>query len=167
MYGSIPTDGVITESLMNQLPHIFGAYLSVRLFDPNVEMKVKSFREGNNSGNFGIKDDFSLSLPSSISNDRSFSRKSVAAVIVSSLPYSKKKLEKLAISEVIADEIRKGLQIDAGEKKVFLRQLSEWMVNAFVPNRSALQPIDPKYILQFDDKIGVCGIITYYNIILL
>ncbi|KAJ1383044.1 hypothetical protein B484DRAFT_411276, partial [Ochromonadaceae sp. CCMP2298] len=35
VYGSVPSNGVFSESLMDRLPNIYDAYLSVRLFDPS------------------------------------------------------------------------------------------------------------------------------------
>jgi hypothetical protein len=40
VYGSVPSNGVFSESMMDRLPHIYDAYLSVRLFDPSIESSV-------------------------------------------------------------------------------------------------------------------------------
>ncbi len=146
VFGSVPTDNVFTEAIMDKLPHIHNAFLKVRLYDPNVEAAGKA----GNLARVGV----STPISSPASEGAVFlNQSSIASILVNAHPFVSA-VPKLPISETIIDEIQKGVAIDAGEKKVVLRQLSEWIVHAFPNIKQKIGVIDPRFIINYEDGAG-------------
>jgi hypothetical protein len=122
VYGSVPIDTVFTEAIMDKLPHIHNAFLRVRLFDPNVENKsgtgnnVNLTRSNMTPQSAGGGGQGQGQVPVSSFMDQS----SVAAVIINSYTFAPSlSTPKLPISEIMMDEIQRGMAIDSGESFAF------------------------------------------------
>lgn len=147
VYGSVPSTGVFSESLMDKLPHIYDAYLSVRLFDPNVEKNSK-----------GNKDTLSKGIDFSVTTGRDAPKFDLSNTIIAALlryqPGKDSPLPRLPIDELVAQEIRKGVEVDAEEKKVAVRQVNEWLIRVFPAVHQKLPGVNTRFLLNYDHRIG-------------
>lgn len=152
VYGTVPTDGPFTEELMDSLPHIHGAYLAVRLFDPAVDVPNPA------------DDDEYMPYAQHVDYGKYVVDTSVAGSIVHAMPYSDPAVRKIPISEFILDEIQRGEEIGEGEKRVVLRQCLEWMASSFPPLKSKLPLIDARFMLSYEDRFGAfCALDMLYQ----
>lgn len=152
VYGTVPLDGDFSEELMDGLPHIHGAYLAVRLFDPSVDVPNPP--------------DDSEYLPFAQYADygKYVLNTSVAGALVHAMPYSDDNVRKLPLSEVIMEEIQRGDEIGESEKRVVLRQCLEWLASIFPPLKAKLPLIDPRFMLPYEDRFGVfCALDMLYQ----
>ena len=146
VYGSVPSNGVFSESLMDKLPHIYDAFLSVRLFDPNVE-----------AGN-GRPDNLSRGLDPSITLGRE-SRKvnlsqTIMAVLLKHQPIVAGTLPRLPIDDFMSNEIARGAEIEVEEKKIIVRQVLEWLLRIFPPVYQKLPGVNTRYLLCYENRVG-------------
>jgi hypothetical protein len=112
VYGSVPIDSVFTEAIMDKLPHIHNAFLRVRLFDPNVENKSGTGNNINITRNNNLTPQSGGLEPAASFLDQA----SVAAVIINSYTFAPSlSTPRLPISEIMMDEIQRGMAIDSGE----------------------------------------------------
>ena len=148
VYGSVPSNGVFSESLMDKLPHIFDAYLSVRLFEPNIEK------------NADMKESLSQGIDFSLTTERNLQKFDLTDTIIAALLRHKpgsstsSMLPRLPIDEHIVQEIRKGVEVNAEEKKVVVRQVNEWLIRVFPPVHQKLPGVNTRYLLNYDQRIG-------------
>jgi hypothetical protein len=146
VYGSVPSNGIFSESLMDKLPHIFDAYLSVRLFDPVTEKTGKG------------KDRLSRGLDQSLTTGRDLQKFDLSNTIIAALlrhqPGKDSPLPRLPIDELVASEIRKGVEVDAEEKKSVVRQVNEWLIRVFPAVHQKLPGVNTRFLLNYDHRIG-------------
>lgn len=156
VYGRVPSEGEFSEALMDKLPHIHGAYLSVRLFDPSVDGGTASAPSANDNGWFAVN--------THVEDNKYISESSVTAIMIEAFPYSAENIKKLPISEAIAEDIKKGVEIGEGEKRIVMRQLTEWMTSVFPPLKQKIPLIDPRFMLKYEDRIGAfCALDMLFN----
>ena len=146
VHGTVPAEGLLCETLMDSLPHIYDAYLSVRLFDPHVENEKSAV------GNL------TRGIDEALATDRDFSKfimhNSVASSVVHALPFAHESVVPPAISEVILNEIKRGVELDPGEKKVVIRQCNEWLARQFPPVVQKISPIDHRFMIRYENRVG-------------
>lgn len=143
VYGSVPSSGVFSESLMDKLPHIYDAYLSVRLFDPNAEssnslskgIDLSSLTTGRDARHYNLENTIIGTLIKCQSG------------AVSSLP-------RLPVDDFLVQEIKKGVEVNAEEKKLIVRQVNEWLIRLFPPVHQKLPGVNTRYLLNYDHRIG-------------
>jgi hypothetical protein len=141
-YGAIGSPELhMSESLANTLPQVHQAFLSVRLFNPNLQQK------------------FNAAPPRTreVDNSTTVASRSVASVLFNAMPFSTAKLPMLHLSKVIQNEITSGAMLDPGEKRVVVRQFAEWISAAFPHHQQKILLINPQHIVGFDFKQGVCA----------
>lgn len=152
VYGRVPTEGHYSESLMDTLPHIHEAYLGVRLFDPSFDNLTTS------------RDNMFVSGGLEKGKRRYLSRNSIVVDIINSLPKASAKLRKFPVSSVIQEDVRRGINIDDGEKIVIFRQCTEWLSSVFPSIQSKIPLIDPRKMLSYNGQFGVyCALDMLYN----
>ena len=144
-YGTMLTENDLSEALTNGMPHVHDAYLQVRLFNPNSQQ---------------TEVDTKLKLPPKPFIDPDATRmvksRSVASVLFNALGFSTAKLPVMQLSRIIQDEIKMGMTMEAGEKKVLISQFVEWISNAFPTHSAKIGLINPQNILTHDTKAGTC-----------
>ena len=147
VYGSVPADGIFSESLMDKLPHIHDAYLSVRLFDPTVEAGSKH------------TENLSRGLDPSVTSSHGTRRATLKDTIVASLlkyqPGVAGTLPRIPVEDFMANEITRGAEIDSEERKHIIRKVHEWLIRIFPPVHQKLPGINTRYLLCYDNRIGI------------
>ncbi|RYH04847.1 hypothetical protein EON65_46320 [archaeon] len=122
-----------TPSVIYLHSPIIPSQFQVRLFDPSVE--IASAPAHNDNSWFSVE---------GVEYNKYISESSATGILIEAFPYSAENLKKLPISESIMEDIKKGLEIGEGEKKIVLRQLTEWMSNVFPPLKQKIPLIDPR-----------------------
>ncbi|KAJ1390272.1 hypothetical protein B484DRAFT_409068, partial [Ochromonadaceae sp. CCMP2298] len=135
VYGSVPSNGVFSESLMDRLPHIYDAYLSVRLFDPSQSASTDRPQQSPN------RDTRKYDLS-----------KTLLACLIRSLPGTE--LPPMPLDERLAGEVLGGVGIDAVEKQALVRATSEWLLRIFPPVNQKLGGVNPRFLLDYNDRVG-------------
>lgn len=156
VYGRTPEAGNFSEAEINKLPHLFDAFLKVRLFDNGgepipVPVKRRPSVFAAEKGNTITTRDFIVDS-------------SVIGSLIYTIPYSSDTIKRLPLSEGIINDIKRGTEIGASEKEVVLKQVTEWMAHVFPPLKQRVPTIDLKFMLRYEDKIGVdCALDMLYN----
>jgi hypothetical protein len=152
VYGIVPEEGNFSEELMDTLPHIHDAYLLVRLFDPTVDIPPPVTEH----------EEMSLFRIQNLGNQIHDS--SVVGVLIRAMPYRDESQRKLPLSEHIIEEVRAGLAIGEGEKRVVMRQCIEWIASVFPLLKHKIPLIDPRFMLSYEDQFGVfCALDMLHN----
>lgn len=148
VYGSVPASGLFSESLMDKLPHISDAYLSVRLFDPSVE-----------AGAVG-PDNLSRGLDPAATAGRDTRKVTLNKTIIGSLlkhqpGVAGTGMPRLPIDDFMANEISRGAEVQAEEKKHIVRKVHEWLIRIFPPVHQKLPGVNTRYLVCYENRIGV------------
>ena len=151
VYGKVPAEGNFSESLMDTLPHIHNAYLNVRLFDPHVDTPASA--RPDDGGWHQMRDHTKL-----------VDDTSVAGTLIHAFPYATVPLRKFPISEGILHDIKSGYVIGEGEKNIVIRQVAEWIAQAFPHLKQKIPLIDPRFMTKYEDRVGTfCALDMLYN----
>lgn len=142
VYGSVPSNGIFSESLMDKLPHIYDAYLSVRLFDPNVE-SASNLSRGLDPSLTAGRDLRHFNLDNTI-----------IATLIKYQPGAGSNLPRLPVDDFLVQEIKKGVEVNAEEKKLIVRQVNEWLIRLFPPVHQKLPGVNTRFLLNYDHRIG-------------
>lgn len=155
LHGKVPSQGYLTEELMcATMPQLLSGFLSVRLFDPAVESQFKRAEE--NLANAAL---VTARREADSNVSATLSRTSVCAVILEAYPYGKDSILELHVRGVglglaMKDEIASGTLIDSGERKVLLRQLTEWIQRSFPPVNAKITSVDIRYAIEYEERAG-------------
>ena len=170
VYGKIPVEGLLSESSLNALPHITNAFLSVRLFDYDKQDIAYNITEMTLPSPTSHFTDFkrTLSIMSEMSlseldkSDNSFSKSIACAIVFNSSIASNREIRKLPSSLVREHSVNK--KINFSEKQKLHQSISKWMSDAFPRYEEVELLINPKYVLNYDGRIGCSlGLDMLYN----